>query len=140
MTDPVITKTVFFAASRETVWAFLTEKDKLGEWFHPAKSDLAEGEDYALLAKGDDGELAPLCWGTVLEMARPSHMQWTFTATPLNGLMTKVTWTLEEVTGGTRLTMVHTGLEAAGQDGFGLVMALDVGWDEHFGRMRNATA
>lgn len=140
MTDPVITKTVFFAASRETVWSFLTEKDKLAEWFHPAEADLAEGEDYALMANGDDGKPAPLCWGTVLEMDRPSRMQWSFTATPLNGLMTKVDWTLEEVAGGTQLTLVHTGLEAAGVDGFGLVMALDRGWDDHFGRLRQAAS
>ena len=36
MTDS-ITKTVFLKAPRDTVWAFLTEKDKLARWFHPPR-------------------------------------------------------------------------------------------------------
>ena len=44
MTETTITKTIYIAASRETVWAYLTDKDKLGEWFHPAGDDLAVGD------------------------------------------------------------------------------------------------
>jgi len=41
-------KTYFFSVPRETVWSFLTEKDKLAEWFHPSTADLVENEDFAL--------------------------------------------------------------------------------------------
>lgn len=44
MSTTTIQKSLFLKASRETVWAYLTEKDKLGEWFHPADRDLAEGQ------------------------------------------------------------------------------------------------
>jgi len=52
MTTTTINKTVFFNASRETVWAYLTEKDKLAQWFHPAENDLLEGEEYKLIVSG----------------------------------------------------------------------------------------
>ena len=48
-----------------------------------------------------------------------------------------VRWTLENVTGGTRLSLEHTGLPQ-GADAFGLVLALDKGWDDHIARMRAA--
>jgi len=46
-----------------------------------------------------------------------------------------VTWRLEEVEGGTRLSLRHDGLPAAAE-GFGLLVAFDKGWDEHLQRMR----
>ncbi len=137
MNNSTITKTAFFAASRETVWSFLTEKDKLAKWFHPAEADLVDGQDYALVGKTDDGVTKKICWGTVLHMDRPSKLVWSFTVGALEGAMTEVTWLLEETTGGTRLTLVHEGL-AEVSAAFGLIMALDAGWDEHLGSMRSA--
>jgi len=131
MTDATITKTVTLAASRETVWAFLTDKDKLAEWFHPAEADLVEGEDYALTGTAEDGSPVRLCWGTVEEMEPPSRLVYTFTVAPLGGVMTTVTWTLEEDAGGTRLTLVHEGLGAAAETAPDLLAALDAGWDKH---------
>ena len=43
MTDATITKTIFLSAPRATVWAFLTEQDKLATWFHSSDGDLSEG-------------------------------------------------------------------------------------------------
>lgn len=135
MTGTTIVKTLFFSAPRETVWAFLTEKDKLAKWFHPANADLVQGENYALLDR-DSGE--KLCWGSVLEMRPVSRLVWSFTVKPLNGAMTKVTWELEETAGGTRLSLNHEGVEAAaGEAAMSLLTALDRGWDEHFGKLRD---
>ena len=131
-----ITKTVYFRASRETVWAFLTEKDKLALWFHRATADLAEGEDYTLV--GGDGQ--KMCWGTVEAMDPPGRLVTTFTAGPLNGVTTTVTWTLEEVLGGTRLTLEHDGIAALGDGALGLATGLDAGWDEHFSQLRAAVS
>ena len=140
MTDATIVKTVFFPAPRETVWAFLTEKDKLAQWFHPADADLAEGRDYALVQPSDSGEPATVCWGTVRRMEPPSLLVYTFTIKPLNGVMTTVTWTLEEIHGGTKLTLKHEGLDAAGSAALGLLAALDVGWDKHFAGLRESVS
>lgn len=134
-----MTKTIFLAATPDVVWQYLTEKDKLKTWFHPAESDLQNGEEYALI-KEDKPGAQRLCWGTVLSMSPPTSMVWTFTVGPLNGAMTTVHWNLEPVETGTRLTLVHEGVtDAMGDSALGPIFALDHGWDEHFERLRQAT-
>ena len=77
------------------------------------------------------------CWGTVQQWAPHSKLVYSFTVKPLNGAMTTVTWTLDPFQDGTRLTLLHEGVGVAGGEAaFGLLMALDKGWDEHFGRLR----
>jgi len=140
MTDAIITKSIFFNASRETIWAFLTQKEKLALWFYPAESDLTDGESYALISTGNDGSVTKQCWGKVVEMDKPSRLVYTFTIKPLGGEMTTVIWTLEEVHGGTKLSLVHEGIgKAAGDAAMGLLMALDAGWDKHLASLRSAT-
>lgn len=139
MTDS-ITKTVFLKAPKATVWAFLTEKDKLARWFHPAEDDLADGQDYALLGDSAEGGTVRQCWGTVQHWEPPTRLVYSFTVKPLNGAMTTVTWTLDEIDGGTRLTLLHEGVGVAGDAAFGLLTALDKGWDEHFGRLRGVAS
>lgn len=142
MTDTTtITKSVFFNASRDTVWSFLTNKDKLAKWFHPARANLAAGEEYALIRTTDDGATVPLIWGRVLEMDAPDKLVYTFVIDPFDGAETTVTWILEEVAGGTRLLLTHEGVaEAAGSATMRLLMALDDGWDEHLGHLRKSLA
>ena len=139
MTDTTITKTIFLPATRETVWSFLTESDKLARWFHRSDHDLADGQDYALLEKTDDGVDARVCWGTVMHMEAPSKLVYSFTIGPLGGAMTTVTWTLVDAGDGTRLTLRHEGLDKV-EAPFGLIMALDKGWDEHLGSLRGAAS
>ena len=137
MSDSTLTKTVIFDAPRQTVWAFLTQKDKLAQWFHPAKADLAKDEDFAFLGIGADGSAETICRGTVLEMNAPEKLVYSFTIKPLGGAMTRVTCTLDECHGGTRLTLVHEGLgEAAGDGAMGMLKAIDAGWDRHFASLR----
>ncbi|MGI9521719.1 MAG: SRPBCC family protein [Hyphomicrobiaceae bacterium] len=137
MTHDTITKTVFFSVSREVVWSYLTVKDRLAEWFHPAAADLSANEDYALMESGESGLANKVCWGRVLHWEPHVKLAYSFTVKPLNGAMTTVTWILEDVAGGTRLTLVHEGLaEAVGASAIDLLKALDKGWDEHFGKLR----
>ncbi len=141
MSDTTITKTIFLNADAETVWAFLTDKDKLAEWFHPADSDLEQGSAYALMGQTDDGISVKKCWGSVVESKRPEKLVYTFTIEPFGGAMTTVTWLLVETSGGTRLTLEHEGIsDAAGDAALPLLMALDAGWDAHLGRLRNAAS
>lgn len=141
MTRPVISKSVFFDAKPETVWAFLTDKDKLGTWYHPAMEDLKEGADYALYQLADDGAKVPIITGRVLEADAPNKLVTTFVIGPFNGKETTVTWVLDAVAGGTSITLTHEGVEeAAGDAALGLLMALDKGWDEHFASLRESVA
>ena len=138
MSTTTITKSIFLDAPRETVWQFLTEKDKLALWFHPSDADLAQGKSYALLSTADDND-SKICWGEVLTMIKPSSLIYTFTIKPLGGAMTTVKWTLEDAAGGTRVTLKHEGISEAAKDAaLGLLMALDKGWDEHFAKLRAA--
>lgn len=139
MTDNTMIKTIFIAASPDIVWEYLTDKDKLAIWFHPAEADFEAGKPYALVSKNDDGTSEKICWGDVLKMDRPKTLVYTFTIKPLGGAETTVTWTLEATYGGTRLLLEHSGIDkAAGEAALGLLMALDAGWDKHFAALREA--
>ncbi len=107
MNDTTIKKTIFIAANRKAVWQHLTEAERLGTWFHPAKADLKEGGEYTLFSQ-KDGER--MCWGKVTEMRPHAYMRWDFTVGPMNGAISLVEWSLEEAPGGTRLTLTHSGL------------------------------
>ncbi len=136
-----ITKTVFFDAPPLTVWEFLTNKDKLGEWYHPAEADLTEGNAYTLVSTKNGEKPTPLITGKVITMQSPKKLVTTFIIAPFNGHETTITWELEEAAGGTRLTLTHEGIaEAAGDAPIGLLKALDHGWDEHFAKLRSSVA
>jgi len=141
MTVSTISKTVFFSASTETVWDYLVDKDKLGEWYNPAEASLVAGEGYTLLTKGDDGPPKKIVWGKVVESDRPSRLVTTFSIAPFEGRETTVTWVLESVAGGTRLSLTHEGVaEASGPAVLNFLTALDAGWDKHFAMLRTAIA
>jgi uncharacterized protein YndB with AHSA1/START domain len=137
----IITKTVFFAASRETVWSFLTNKDKLATWFHHSDADLEEGKPYTLHRVTEDGTKVPQIYGQVLEMEAPNRLVTTFCIEPFGKKTTTVTWVLEEAAGGTRLHLTHEGVaDAAGEATGRLLLSLDAGWDEHFASLRKSVA
>ncbi len=138
MTD-TIHKSAIFSAPPELVWDYLTDKEKLGTWFHPARENLEEGKDYELLCLTDDGVRVPQIWGKVLNADRPRRLVYTFIINPFEGRETTVTWTLEAVAGGTRLSLSHSGVsDAVGDNALNILMALDKGWDEHLRNMREA--
>lgn len=136
MTQMKIVKTLFLKAPPEHVWSFLTEADKLALWFHRGGADLVEGGDYLLETNtyGKEGE--KLCWGQVIEAKKPERLVHTFTHNHLKGIETRCVWTLEAVTGGTIVTLVHDGWEKVEEDPFAMAADHDKGWDEHFTRLR----
>lgn len=134
MSATTIEKTIFIKGSPQQVWAFLTNKDKLGAWYHPAESDLVDGGDYALLSV-DSGKKQ--VWGRVVEMKPYSLLKTTFVIGPFGDKESMVTWKLEEAAGGTKLSLTHDGIaEIAGDGALHLLGALDVGWDGHLGQLR----
>jgi uncharacterized protein YndB with AHSA1/START domain len=135
MPHSTITKSAFFATTPETLWAYLTEADKLGEWYHPARQDLEANKDYELYNSDNDEKWI---WGSVLEWNPPKKLVYTFIIPPLETISSTVTWVLEEAHGGTKLTLTHEGIEELGDSALGLLMALDDGWDEHIGKLRKA--
>jgi len=131
--DYVIEKTIFINASCEKVWDYLTNKDKLGVWFHIAAENLTEGQNYSLLSIDRPGE--HLLGGKVLEFNPPHRLVTTFTHKWMNHVETIVTWDLFPVHGGTRLQLTHSGFEKT-ETPFKLAQDHDEGWDEHLTKLR----
>jgi uncharacterized protein YndB with AHSA1/START domain len=131
MTNTVLKKSIFLKATPAQVWAYLTEPEKLAVWFHKPTSPLMEG-DYEMFGV-ESGDR--LMWGTVLLAEPYTKLEYTFTIKPLGGHESTVKWYLQDVPGGTRLSLEHSGLPE-GAEAFDLTLALDKGWDDHLGRMR----
>lgn len=131
MTETILTKTIYLKASPAKVWDYLTDPDKLAIWFHKPQSPLVEGE-YEMFGT-ESGQ--KLMWGDVLVAEPFKRLEYTFSIAPMAGQSSTVKWTLEEVPGGTRLSLRHEGLPQ-GEEAFGLTLALDKGWDDHLARMR----
>ena len=133
MTDTVLRKSIYLKAAPEQVWAYLTDPQKLAIWFHKPKVALAEG-DYTMYG-AESGD--KLMWGKVLVAEPYSRLEYTFTIAPMGDSTSTVKWSLEEVPGGTNLSLLHEGLPQ-GEEAFGLTLALDKGWDDHLARMRTS--
>lgn len=74
----------------------------------------------------------------MLAMEAPNKLVTTFTIAPFNGRNTTITWILDEMCEGTRLTLIHEGIEqAAAESALHLLTALDKGWDAHFAQLRS---
>ena len=129
--ENTLRKSIYLRATPAQVWAYLTDPDKLALWFHKPKSPLTTG-DYAMYGT-DSGD--KLMWGEVLVAEPHKRLEYTFTIAPMGGAVSTVKWQLDELSTGTRLSLEHAGLPQ-GADAFGLVLALDKGWDDHLGRMR----
>ncbi|MFK7763508.1 MAG: SRPBCC domain-containing protein [Roseobacter sp.] len=134
MSQHVLRKSIFLKAPREEVWAFLTEPEKLAQWFHAPKNTLDAGQTLELFGT-TSGDL--LIWGEVRDARPPEYLEYTFTVKPMGGAVSLVKWTLTEVPHGTQLSLEHEGLPASAE-GFGVILALDHGWDKHFMKMRDA--
>ncbi|AFO93577.1 SRPBCC domain-containing protein (plasmid) [Phaeobacter inhibens] len=133
MTDTILRKSIYLRAAPAQVWAYLTEPEKLEIWFHKPKTPLVEGP-YEMFGT-ESGKR--LMWGEV-HLAEPyTRLEYSFTIAPMGDQTSTVSWTLTEVSGGTNLSLTHTGLPQ-GVEAFDLLLALDKGWDEHLARMRTS--
>ena len=133
MTEAILRKSIYLRATPDKVWAYLTDPDKLAIWFHKPKTPLVEG-NYEMFGT-ESGD--KLMWGKVLVAEPFSRLEYTFTIKPMGDQTSTVKWFLEEVPGGTHLSLRHENLPQ-GADAFDLMLALDKGWDNHLDRMRDS--
>lgn len=127
-----INKSIYLKAAPADVWEWLTVPEKMEQWFHRPDKVLEEGDTLKIFGTTSGKQLI---WGEVRAARAPEYLEYTFTIEPMGDAVSTVKWTLEEVPGGTRLSLEHSGLTDSAE-GFGLILALDDGWDEHIGRMR----
>lgn len=103
MKDIVVTRTLPYP--REMVWRALTDANELGAWLMPNDFRPEIGHRFTFRTKpapGFDGTVH--C--EVLELVHPERVAFTWKGGPLD---TRVSFELEEVAGGTRLTLRHSG-------------------------------
>jgi len=134
MTEAIIRKSIYLNATPDQVWPWLVDPEKLGQWFHKPSATLTSGEPLEMCGTTSGDKLI---WGKVLVTRAPEYLEYTFTVKPMGDAVSLVKWYLEPVAGGTKLSLEHSGLPQ-GSDAFGLVLALDKGWDDHISRMRDA--
>ncbi|MCX7560870.1 SRPBCC domain-containing protein [Sulfitobacter sp. F26204] len=128
-----LTKSIMLRASRDDVWAYLTQPEKLALWFHAPKAPLVQGQPFEMIG-AESGTLT--IWGDVITARPPEYLEYTFTIRPMGEATSHVRWTLEAVAGGTRLSLEHAGLPD-GAAAFDLIFSLDKGWEDHMARMRS---
>lgn len=133
MSGNTLQKTIYLNATKAEVWAFLTEPEKMAQWFHAPKAPVTEGQPFEVFG-AESGD--KMIWGDVTKATPHDYLEYTFTIAPMGGAMSTVKWTLEDVPGGTRLSLIHEGLPGAAE-AFGLTLALDHGWDKHLMQMRD---
>ena len=68
-------KSIYLKADKETVWAYLTQVEKVKTWFHLYDADLEEGQDYKIIGKDSGSELG---FGTVTRAQPFDRLEYTF--------------------------------------------------------------
>lgn len=131
MTDNTIRKAIYVKATRMQVWEVLTEQAHLAQWFHAPAEPFTQNERFQIL--DEDGD--KMFWGNVRDMKPAERFEFTFTMDAMDGEKSKVIFTVKEVEGGTRVSLVHSNLPR-GVRNFGTVLELDAGWDEHLTALR----
>lgn len=136
MNTSTITKSIFLKASPEHVWTFLTDPEKLSVWFHKPDNSLGNVGGFEMIG-AESGKA--FMWGKVLRADPPKLLSYEFQMPQLDGHVTTVTCELSAVPGGTQLSLVHENLPHT-EETFGLLQALDAGWDKHLGDLRTNAA
>jgi uncharacterized protein YndB with AHSA1/START domain len=125
-----IERQMTFPAPREDVWAAITQPEQISKWFGTqAELDLRAGGEGVF--RWNDIEVRV----TVEEVSPPSRFsyRWEPSQTPSGGPTTLVEFELEEIAGGTRLSLVESGfanLPASSRQ------ENEFGWDEELGDLR----
>jgi uncharacterized protein YndB with AHSA1/START domain len=127
-----IERRMTFEVPRAEVWAALTEPEQLGRWFgSSAELDLRPGGEGAFHWEHLDVTTRV----TVEEVEPPERFsyRWEPGGASEGGPTTLVEFTLEEIPGGTRLTLVESGFAAFPSESR---QGNEFGWDAELGELR----
>ncbi|MFQ5651661.1 MAG: SRPBCC domain-containing protein [bacterium] len=112
------------------VWKHLTDPNKLGTWLMPNDFEATAGKMFTFQCepKGDwDGVV--LCEIQEIIPMKKLVFSWT---TNVIQVETKVTFTLQETKGQTRVELIHSGWDALPADKKELFEQFDCGWEIFF--------
>jgi uncharacterized protein YndB with AHSA1/START domain len=137
MAPLVVTRTLHIAAHRSAVWAALTEAELIAEWF---------GEQATIdLRVGGEGSLTWDTHGTsrfiVEEINEPNSFAFRWPhgmgLDPHTDPTTLVRFTLDEVDGGTQLTVVESGWEVFDDDAEKFSQENVGGWQQELDELKD---
>lgn len=126
--NDVISKEQVFNNPIEVVWNAITKAEEMSVWLEPTNFQAVKGFKYVINAKAGD---CPPIVGEVLE-ADPYTLvySWIIEANPVE---TIVKWVLEEVEGGTKIYLEHSGIAGyAGDDVIAMFNSFSGGWERCF--------
>lgn len=109
---PPIVLSIETPAAPDDAWAALTEPERIAEWFTDASPLGAVGEAYRL-DFGDGSVVEGVV--TLLEPGRRFGHTWAWTD-PDPTPATEVTWSIDAIATGSRITLTHAGWAEAGVD------------------------
>lgn len=107
MSQNEIRRSIWINAPRERVWLAVTEPAQITQWFAPGAELIIKDSIVSMLMGGEYVELA------FIETFDPPH-QFTTLGLPERAIAT--TYLLEEEQGGTRFTVIESGLETLPDD------------------------
>jgi uncharacterized protein YndB with AHSA1/START domain len=127
--DDRIERTMTFQVPREDVWAAITEPEQIGKWFpNEAELDLRPGGEGVL--RWGDTEVRI----TVEAVEAPTLFAYRWRpGAKTDGPTTLVEFRLDEIPGGTRLTLAESGFAGLLPESW---QENEFGWDEELGHLR----
>lgn len=127
-----------FAASRERLWNAMTDPEAVPKWWGPAalktaveKMDFRVGGGWRFTQRAPDGSEFAF-FGTYREIVPMEKIVETFEFEPMAGHVVVNTMTLEDVDGGTRMTVLSTYASREDRDGMvqaGMETGQREGWE-----------
>jgi uncharacterized protein YndB with AHSA1/START domain len=96
-------RSIWINAPRERVWQAVSVPEQIAAWFAPGTTFKNENNIISILM---DGQFLDVAWVEVIDPPRQ------LTTRPLPDKKTATTYLLEEENGGTRFTVIESGLEA----------------------------
>jgi uncharacterized protein YndB with AHSA1/START domain len=127
-----IERQMTFELPREVVWAAITEPEQIGRWFGTsAELDLRPGGEGSFYWEHLDVTTRV----TVEAVEPPARFayRWEPGGTNEGGATTLVEFRLEEIPGGTRLTLIESGFAQFGAESR---QGNEFGWDAELGELR----
>jgi len=115
VTDAPVGVTQVFAASRKEVWAAITEKERMLDWFffEMEEFDPVVGFETQFIVEQDE-KTYEHCWKLTEVIPETKIVfDWSYKGIPGRGL---VVWELTETSGGTKFTLTNSVVESFPQD------------------------
>lgn len=129
---PIIIEKVY-PVPLSNVWKAITDKNQMKEWYFTIEDfELKEGEEFNFTVSSEDGSYHHRC--VIKEIVPLKRFTHTWTHPSHSKGESVITWDLESVDGGTKVTLTHTGVENFADGGVQFARENYVsGWEEILG-------